>query len=47
MFPKIIRMIEKYQRKDKALVAKLKCTNYYAKYFLQVGIVIQMENLYT
>ena len=32
-FPLTYRMINKYQRKDKEMVEKLKCANYHTKYF--------------
>ena len=41
-FPLAYQFIEKYQRKDNELVAKLKCENYHTKYFCGDGIVTQL-----
>ena len=41
-FPLIYQSIEKYQHKDKEVIAKLKCTNYHTKYFRGGRIVTQL-----
>ena len=36
------QIVDKYQRKDKELVAKIKCESYYTKYFCVGGIITQL-----